>query len=239
MTDNLIENPIETDAATETDEAESPDHNGAYRPDNVPDKFWDEEAGGVRTDAMIKSYRDMERKLGGLADTDIPDAPDGYEITIDGESLETDSEVDARLHAAGFSRDQAQTVYELAQEKMAPMLAEYAVNLEATAQTEKLAQHFGGDDKWKQLSRQLTTWGRANCSEDIYEALSSTYEGVLTMHRMMQSGEPGLGGGSAPGGINNEKSLKGMMNDRRYWRDRDPAFIEQVRQGFRDLYPGD
>lgn len=235
MTDNLIE----TGVTAETTPPTSPDDNGTVRPDNMPDKFWDEKTGTVRTDAMAKSYRDMESKLGGLTDADIPDGPDGYEIEIDGKPFETDSEVNARLHAAGFSRDQAQTVYELAREKMAPMLAEYAVNMEAREQTEKLAQHFGGEDKWKQLSRQLATWGRANCSDDVYGALSSTYEGVLTMHRMMQSGEPGLRGGSAPGGVQDEQSLKGMMNDRRYWRDRDPAFIERVRQGFRDLYPGD
>jgi len=233
MTDNLIE----TETTAETEPVTSPGDNVTTRPDNMPDKFWNEETGTVRTDAMVKSYRDMERKLGGLADAGIPDSPDGYEIEIDGEKFETDSEVNARLHAAGLSRDQAQTVYELARDKMAPMLAEYTVNMEAKAQTEKLAQHFGGKDKWNQLSRQLATWGRANYSDDVYEALSSTYEGVLTMHRMMHSGEPGLRGGLAPGAVQDEQSLKKMMNDKRYWRDRDPAFIEQVRQGFRNLYP--
>jgi hypothetical protein len=28
-----------------------------------------------------------------------------------------------------------------------------------------------------------------------------------------------------------------MMRDPRYWRDRDPAFIAQVTEGFKRLYP--
>ncbi|MHA1597297.1 MAG: capsid assembly protein [Alphaproteobacteria bacterium] len=233
MTDNLIESeeiahveetPPAVDAATS-------------RPDNMPDKFWDEESGAVRTDAMVKSYRDLEKKLGGLTESGIPDGPDGYVVEIDGQPFETDEEVNAQLHAAGFTQEQTQKVYELAREKMGPMLAEYAVNLEANAQTEKLAGHFGGKEKWAQLSHQLATWGRANCSEDVYEALSSTYEGVQTLHRMMQSGEPGLGGQASAGGTVSDNSLKEMMNDRRYWRDHDPDFVERVRQGFMDLYP--
>lgn len=34
-----------------------------------------------------------------------------------------------------------------------------------------------------------------------------------------------------------ESGLKKMMADPRYWRDRDPTIIQQVRDGFMKLYP--
>ena len=34
------------------------------RPADVPEKFWDDEAGAVRIDALLKSYLELERKLG-------------------------------------------------------------------------------------------------------------------------------------------------------------------------------
>src|SRR3954451_9246070 len=36
----------------------------AQRPENVPEKFWDNDAGGLRADALLKSYMELERKLG-------------------------------------------------------------------------------------------------------------------------------------------------------------------------------
>ncbi|WP_291297609.1 hypothetical protein [Elioraea sp.] len=35
-----------------------------------------------------------------------------------------------------------------------------------------------------------------------------------------------------------EGELKTAMKDPRYWRDRDPAFIQSVEAGFKELYPG-
>jgi hypothetical protein len=35
----------------------------AERPADVPDKFWDGTAGAIRTDMLLKSYLELERKL--------------------------------------------------------------------------------------------------------------------------------------------------------------------------------
>jgi len=35
------------------------------------------------------------------------------------------------------------------------------------------------------------------------------------------------------------ESLSRLMRDPRYWRDRDPAIVQQVTEGFRRLYPDD
>ena len=68
----------------------------AARPPGVPEKFWDREAGAIRTDALLKSYVELERKLGSMVplpgDDDqegrerlwrvlgVPDAAEDYQI---------------------------------------------------------------------------------------------------------------------------------------------------------------
>ena len=47
-------------------EAEAEQQAKPARPAGVPEKFWDGEAGCVRTDALLKSYLEIERKLGSM-----------------------------------------------------------------------------------------------------------------------------------------------------------------------------
>ena len=210
----------------------------AMPPKDLPEKFWDAERGELRAESLIKSYRSLEQKLGRLGGERVPDGPDGYEIHLADGLIASDADVNARLHAAGFNQEQAQTVYDLAAEYMVPMVNDVAAEFHAQAQVERLVQHFGGEDKWRGTATQLKSWGVAKLPKEVFQALSSTYEGVLAMHRMMRSGEPGLieGLGNA-GGAQSEDTLRAMMQDPRYWRDHDSTFIKQVELGFKRLYP--
>eukprot|EP00752_Nemacystus_decipiens_P013114 g11603.t1 len=50
-------------------------------------------------------------------------------------------------------------------------------------------------------------------------------------------GPDGQPAGAAEAGRHpDEESLREMMRDPRYWRDKDPAVLEQVSSGFRQLY---
>ena len=207
------------------------------RPAGIPDKFWDEEKAQLRTDALVKSYVELERKLGGLAGRELPAKPEDYDIRLQNELIESDTELNRRLHAAGFSQEQAQLVYELAAERLMPMVAEVATLFETDGQVSRLVRHFGGEQRWRETARQLDAWGRSNLPTRVFDALSTTYEGVLAMERMMANGEPGLvhageTGASAP----TEADLKKLMRDPRYWRDQEPSTVEKVREGFRKLY---
>jgi len=207
-------------------------------PAGLPEKFWDAERGQLRTESLVKSYRALEQKLGALAGGGVPDDAGGYDIKIDNQIIASDPAVNARLHAAGFTQPQAQTVYDLATEYMLPMVKEVAAEFHAQAQVERLARHFGGEDRWRQMAAQLKSWGGAKLPREVFAALSGTYEGVLAMHRMMQGGEPGLIEGAGAGGeALSEDRLRAMMQDPRYWRDHDPAFVQQVQDGFKRLYP--
>lgn len=242
MTDNLLETMPEdgTDSPpTNVAQDESPENGaGPTPPPGLPDKFWDQDKGEVRTDSLVKSYRSLEQKLGALAGQGVPDDADGYDIKTENELFASDPALNAQLHAAGFSQEQAQTVYDLAAEHLLPMVTEVASEFHAQAQIDRLSQRFGGEEKWQEMAGQLKQWGRAKFPDEVFQALSSTYEGVLTMHKMMSSGEPGLIEGAGAGDESlNEEGLKRMMQDPRYWRDHDPSFVQRVQDGFKRLFP--
>ena len=236
MTDVAMDVASET-TPTPTPEVTPEAEIQATAPEGLPLKFWDDTTRSVRLDAMIKSYGDLERKLGAPAASRVPDSPDDYALALQDLPLQADADINTRLHQAGFSPDQARMVYELANEKLAPLLADLAHDYEAEAHIEHLETHFGGVDKWRETSRQLKAWGQSNLPPQVFEALSATRDGVLTLHRLMETGEPGIGTGAGTGPGIGENSVKDLMNSPRYWRDRDPATVEQVRQGFKALYP--
>ncbi len=207
------------------------------RPDYLPEKFWDAAKGEARIETLARSYGELERKLGG--GEGMPADPSAYRIESKDEIIAADPEINARLHKAGFSQTQAQLVYDLAAERLVPMLNEVAARFESENQTERLTRHFGGADKWRETSRQVAAWGRANMPESAFAALSATYEGVVALHKMMTGNEPGLmRGEGANAGPPSEDSLREMMRDPRYWRDLDPGIVARVTEGFKRLYPG-
>jgi hypothetical protein len=225
------------------------------RPQDVPEKFWDQEAGQLRVDALLKSYRELERRLsqrmappGDDAPEEevqrfrrslgIPDSPAEYQITPKHDLCCADQDVNKRLHEAGFTPAQAQLVYDLAAERLLPMIAEAAAQFEADRQVEKLRAHFGGEERFRRIAQQLSAWGRANLPEAVFEALSTTSEGVLALYRMMEKGEPAVTRKADAAPQTNEFALREMMRDPRYWRSREPEFVKRVTDGFRRIVGG-
>lgn len=202
--------------------------------EDVPEKFKDPETGDVRFDDMIRSYRELEKKLS--SQPSAPKTPDEYCVDCSHGLFESDPEINARLHAKGFTQEQAQEVYNLAAEKLVPMIMEMSSEFKADRELEKLVSHFGGVEKWKEVSRQLLAFGQKNLAPDVFENLSSSYEGVLALQKMMKSEEPGLKRESAAPAGTDEKDLQSMMRDPRYWRDKDPAFVSKVTEGFKTVY---
>jgi hypothetical protein len=246
MTENLLEAGYDSaggesgpnEMAPRNEPAGSAETAARQRPEDIPEKFWDGERGEIRTEALLKSYTELERKMGSMASLDIPPSPEDYAIKIDDPLLQSDLDINGRLHAAGFTRQQAQLVYELAAERLTPMIAEVASVFEAENQIRRLVDHFGSAEKWRQAAQQITAWGKSSLPGQVFKALATTSEGVLAMHRMMSESEPSLvRGGSTANAVPTEVELKEWMRDPRYWRDQDSAFIEKVREGFRKLYP--
>ncbi|ONG55719.1 hypothetical protein BKE38_08610 [Pseudoroseomonas deserti] len=238
MAENLL------DPAPESDEA---------RPEAIPEKFWDSESKSLRIEALLKSYRELEKRLsqrlvppGEDAPEEernrfrralgVPAAPEEYEVDEKHPLCGSDPEINKRLHEAGFTCAQVQLVYDLAAERLLPLIAEAAADYEAQKQRAKLEQEFGGAEGFQRIAGQIASWGKANLPNSVFEALSTTAEGVLALHRMMQKGEPSLARDAAPPEAIDEQALRRMMRDPRYWRSREPEYVKRVTDGFRKLF---
>jgi hypothetical protein len=222
------------------------------RREDVPAKFWDEAAGALRLDALLKSYAELEKRLSQRLvppaedapeeersrfrrAIGVPESPEDYCIDPKHEMCGPDPEVNAQLHAAGFTPAQAQLVYDLAAERLVPLVAEAASEYEARRQVEKLAQHFGGEERFRRVAQQISAWGSAHLPAEVFKALSGTAEGVLALQAMMAKGEPELMRRAEVDPITDEQGLRLMMRDPRYWRSREPEFVRRVTEGFRRL----
>lgn len=202
--------------------------------DDVPAKFKDPETGDVRMDMILRSYKELEKKMSGRHAP--PKTPEEYSIDCSHGMFEPDTEINKRLHEKGLTNDQAQEIYNLASEKMIPMIAELSREFQADREVEKLVNHFGGAEQWKEVSRQLLAFGQKNMPADVLDNLSSSFEGVIALERMMKSNEPGLKKEASSTIATDELDLQSMMRDPRYWRDKDPAFVAKVTEGFQSVY---
>lgn len=209
-------------------------------PAYLPEKFWDAKQRQPRLEALARSYREMERKIGAGVHRQVPAHHSEYCVECRSDLFSPDGMVNERLHRAGFSNEQVQLVYDLAHEALEPLVAEIFVELYGQQQVDRLCEKFGGEERWQETARQLQTWGQRKFGPDALNAMASSYDGVLSLYDMMnkQEGEPTLGGlGDGPG-MRNEEDVRRLMRNPKYWRDRDPATVERVREGFRRLYPG-
>jgi hypothetical protein len=224
------------------------------RPSDVPEKFWDSAAGAMRVDALLKSYSELEKRLSQKLTPPGPDAtPEEIAMWRDAmgipasagdyqvnetAGLGIDPEVNVTLHKAGFTQAQAQLVYDLAAERLLPLIGEAAQAYEAERQVERLVTHFGSEERFRRIAKQISAWGTQHLPKPVFDALSTTFEGVLAMERMMAGTEPVMARDSAPLAAPSEAELRQMMRDPRYWQKREPAFVQKVTEGFRRLVNG-
>jgi len=222
----------------------------------VPAKFRDPQTGEVRVDLLLDAYRTLERKLARMVevpegDADdasivafrrrlgVPDRPEDYPVEPPHALIQPDPEVNQVLHAEGLTPRQVQAVYDLAAARMLPAVEELAREFEADRQMERLVEHFGSAEKFREVAKALRAWGQKNLPPEVFQALSTSFEGIQAMHKMMASEEPGLTQQGTVGSRPDETELRRLMADPKYWRDRDPATIKKVTEGFKKLFPSE
>jgi hypothetical protein len=243
MTDNLL-------IAEPTTSNEDSQNSG--RPDSIPEKFWNAETQEIRVDALLNSYLALEKKLSKMLpipenDDDkirlqralgLPESPDAYQVAVKADFIDIDPELNARLFAKGFTNEQVQEIYDLATEKLVPLILEMAAEFQADRELERLVEEFGGAEKWNLISTQLQDYGQKNLPRAAYEGLCCSYDGVMALYRMMKSGavSPLSQGKSGNIEMMDEVSLRKMMQNPKYWRDRDPAYISKVSEVFQKIY---
>ncbi len=231
--ENLLTAAVETKAQS------------ASKPANIPDKFWDTKKEEIRIEALVSSYLALEKKLSTMVPQDdktrlqkamgVPASAKDYKVSIPNDLFDIDEELNERLLHKGFTEEQVQEVYNIAAEKLVPLIVEMAAEFQADREVERLVDKFGGVDQWKEISRQLLAFGRKNLPADILEGLSCSYEGIMALHRMMKSDQPNLKGEEGLA-VSGEGDLYSMMKNPKYWRDKDPSFIAKVTEGFEKIY---
>jgi len=71
------------------------------------------------------------------------------------------------------------------------------------------------------------------------ERMCESHEGILALEAVMEAMKDGsFTAETQPSAGQSEADLREMMNDPRYYKDRDPHFIKQVTEGFQALYRG-
>lgn len=203
---------------------------------DIPAKFKNPETGEVRLNDLVKSYSELERKLSGQPRP--PKSHDEYCVDCSHGLFQPDAELNKRFHERGFTNEQVQFIYDIAAEKMVPMIMDVAADFQAERELEKLVEHFGGPEKWQQVARQLLAFGQKKLPRDVLDTLASSYDGVIALYDMMKGeGQVSVSESLRGDGTDrNTLDLQSMMRDPKYWRDQDPSFIAKVTEGFKKLY---
>lgn len=200
-------------------------------PDWLPLKFWDAKNGEIRLQALAKSYKLLEKRLSSVRSQGLekPETTEKPEEKSEEPEAMMEESVD-KLVDKSVDKSVEST------EDIVNNSVDNVIDIDSA--TLELEQIFGGADKWQKLRPQLLDWGRRNLPEDAFVLLSSSVEGIKALHGLMRSvpSEPRLvEGGDLPQALD-ESRLRRMMEDPRYWRERDPNFINRVLRGFQQLY---
>ena len=216
--------------------------------EKVPEKFLNDD-GTLNSDALIKSYNELEKKIGGMITVPdeksdesvrarflraigVPESPDEYPHN----ELFDDENVRKEFYKIGLTNSQVEKIYNIAQEFLSPIISEiFATQQESNAIVE-LKKFFGGDEKMHDAFIAIKSFGERFLPTDAFNELCSTPQGIQGLYKMMQSMEPHVEvEGNAPEKLS-ESDLRNMMRDPKYWRDHDAEYIRKIENGFKKLY---
>lgn len=245
MAENLLTSSTNPETKEEASAAMSVQ---TTRPTGVPEKFWDSKKNSIRVEDLLKSYLELERKLSSSDPSKnqptteqirkmlgVPESHECYSVKCDHGLFEPDGEINKRMHAMNFNPEQVQFVYDLAAERMIPIVYEVAAQFEADKEISKLKDEFGGEESWCNMARQILAWGRRNLPAAAVEGMSKSYDGVMAMYNMMKNGIDAPMSNSKVKAVVDEEPEK-LLKDPRYWRDRNPEFVAKVTEAFRSKY---
>lgn len=216
--------------------------------DKIPEKFLNED-GMLNTDALLKSYSELERKIGTMItvptnDSDetvrarfnraigVPESADEYPTN----ELFYDENLRNKFHEIGLTSTQVEKIYSIANEFLTPVISElYETQNEKNAFAE-LKNFFGGTEKMNDALRAIEAFGKKFLPSDAFDELCSTPQGIQGVYRMMQSMEPSVE--TEKNEVKNltDSDLRRMMRDPKYWRDGDAEYIRKIENGFKKLY---
>ncbi|HOY47057.1 MAG TPA: hypothetical protein PLZ05_00435 [Alphaproteobacteria bacterium] len=214
----------------------------------IPEKFLNED-GTLNSDALIKSYSELEKKIGSMisvpdedSDPDVrekfnraigvPDDASQYPQNV----LFEDESVRNKFYEIGLTAKQVEKIYEIADEFLSPVLSEvFRTQYESNAISD-LKKFFGDEDKMKDAIKEINAFGQKFLPAEAFEALSATPQGIQSIYKMMQSMEPTVRTDNNAAQNFSDSDLRRMMRDPKYWREQDPEYVRKIESGFKKLY---
>lgn len=216
--------------------------------EKIPEKFLNKD-GTLNADALMKSYSELEKKIGAMvsvptddADAEtrakfnhaigVPDDASQYPIN----DLFDDDAVREKFREIGLTCGQVEKIYAIAEEFLSPVLSDlFAMQSETNAMLE-LKDFFGGTEKMNDALRAINAFGEKFLPRDAFDALCTTPQGIQGVYKMMQSMEPSVSTEKNSSENLSDGDLRRMMRDPKYWRDADPEYVRKIENGFKQLY---
>ena len=216
--------------------------------EQIPEKFLDEN-GQLNTSALVKSYCELEKKMGTMVsvpneDSDestkqkfnhaigVPDTAKEYPT----DSLLDDESVREKFHKIGLTSKQVAEIYNIAEEFLQPTLKNLFQMQTETNALNELKNFFGGTEKMNEAMKEINAFGERFLPRDAFDELCSTPQGIQGVYKMMQSLEPEVFTNKNITKNLTDDDLRTMMRDPKYWRDHDEEYIRKIENGFKKLY---
>jgi hypothetical protein len=210
----------------------------------IPDNYWDAEAGAANIGALVKSNVDLRKKLS----EERPEPPESYEIVVpedfanQGVSIAADDPL--AVSAQEWAKKNGLT-QDVLNEGIALYLKGRLAGLPSReTELQKVGQAFGdGADK---TMADLANWSRGVAGDDpammqALDAVSSTADGIILLHHLktkLAAPSPMIPGAKVPTSpALDEEALRALQASDAYISG-DPATRKKVIEGWERLYPG-
>ena len=216
--------------------------------EQIPEKFMNSD-GTLNTDALMKSYSELEKKIGTMVSIPdesadpvmrqkfnkaigVPDDVNGYPTN----HLFDDESVRDEFFKIGLTSIQVEKIYSIAENFLSPVLSDvFQKQNEANAVAE-LKSFFGDEDKMNEALKSISAFGEKFLPAEAFESLCATPQGIQSVYKMMQSMEPKIETEKNAAENFSDDQLRRMMRDPKYWREQDPEYIRKIETGFKKLY---
>jgi hypothetical protein len=152
--------------------------------------------------------------------------------------MKIDPDVNQRLFDLGCTNEQVQGIYDLASEKIIPLIQSLSLDFQTARDLQALEQEFGGPEQFNTIARQISAWGEKNLERSVFDLLASHKDGIMALYRMMNGNRetnvlPARQENVSP---DSEEALRRLMQDPKYWKYQDPELIKRIENGFKKLY---
>ncbi|MDW2958346.1 MAG: hypothetical protein R8M37_00860 [Alphaproteobacteria bacterium] len=216
--------------------------------DKIPEKFLNND-GTLNADALMKSYSELERKIGTMVTVPTSDSDDSVRAKFNRaigvpenaseyptNELYDDENVRQKFFEIGLTKTQVEKIYDIANEFLSPLISDlFSIQNESSAVNE-LKNYFGGNEKMNDALRAINSFGEQFLPHDAFDALCATPQGIQSIYKMMQSMEPSVKTDKNETQNLTDDDLRRMMRDPKYWRDGDTEYIRKIENGFKKLY---